>query len=136
MRLFDRMAVAGNILSSDACSMLSAMERFRFMESGLSLIGGSGHSTESFRDSDGRGICCSSLAASEIISMLDWPVGSVIDPVMFSRDVGCPRSRPLTAVKPWDGIVVSNAQPDPEVLRCSGGDLFNSSKICLIESIR
>jgi len=48
MRRFGESAPANVELSPDGCSIVSVMRRFRLADSGLCLMTGSGHSTESF----------------------------------------------------------------------------------------
>lgn len=134
MRLFDD-KIAGSVISSDGCSMVSAIDRLRFAVSGLCFIGASAHSTESFRIPDLLELFWLSFVESEVVVTSEMPDGSEVAPVMTAGYEGCLRCRSLTAVNPCAGILVSQEQPDPEVLWCSGGDLFSSSEICLIGSM-
>lgn len=89
--------------------MLSVINRFRLAVSGLSLMAGSGHNTESFLVEvclDGWiSILCGS---ADVPLALDLRFGSFDGSIKASEDVAdCLGSDPLTAVNPWAGITFS-----------------------------
>ena len=117
MRLLGDRATADVGLSRCECSMLSVINRFRLAVSGLSLMAGSGHSTESFLVE----VCLDGwisilFGSAGVPSKLDLECGSLDGSIKASEDaVSCLGSDPLTAVNPWAGIAFSIEYRRPEL---------------------
>ena len=117
MRLLGDSATADVGLSRCECSMLSVINRFRLAVSGLSLIAGSGHNTESFLVEVCLDGWVSMLFGSAGIPLaLDLRCGSFDGSVKASETTAdCLGSDPLTAVNPWAGIAFSMEYRRPEI---------------------
>jgi hypothetical protein len=97
--------------------MLSVINRFRFAVSGLSLMAGSGHNTESFLVEvclDGwRSILFGSADVPLALALRCGSFDGSIKP--SEEEAGCLGSNPLTAVNPWAGIAFSIEYRRPEL---------------------
>jgi len=116
IRLLGESATADAGLSRCVGSMLSIINRFRLAVSGLSLMAGSEHNTESFLiegclDDWMSTMVGSSGGPSELVLRC----GSFDGSIKASEDTAdCLRSNPLTAVNPWAGIALSIEYRRPE----------------------
>ena len=116
MRLFGDSASPDAGLSRCECSMFSVINRFRLAVSGLSLMAGSGHNTESFRVE----VCLDGwtsilFGSADVPLMLDLECGSVDGSIKASEGAAdCLGSDPLTEVNPWAGIALSIEYRRPE----------------------
>ena len=97
--------------------MLSVINRFRLSVSGLSLMAGSGHNTESFLVA----VCLEGwvsmlFGSADIPLALDLRCGSFDGSIKASETAAkCRGSDPLTAVNPWAGIAFSMENRQPEI---------------------
>jgi len=138
MRLLGDIATADVGLSRCACSRLSVIIRFRLAVSGLSLMAGSGHNTESFLVE----LCLDGwisilFGSADVPLTMDLECGSLDGSIKASEDtVSCLGSDPLTAVNPWAGIAFSMEYRRPELRSWSAGDRFSSSTIDRIGSLQ
>ena len=109
MRLLGDSATADVVLSRCEFSILSVINRFLLAVSGLSLMAGSGHNTESFLVEVCLDGWISILFDSANVPLtLDLRCGSFDGSIKASEDTAvCLGSIPLTAVNPWAGIAFS-----------------------------
>lgn len=138
MRLLGDRATADVGLSRCECSMFSVINRFRLAVSGLSLMAGSGHNTESFLVE-----VCLDGWISILFGSPDVPLALVLRCGSFDGSIRASEgatnslgSDPFTAVNPWAGIAFSMEYRRPEVRSWSAGDRFSSSTIDRIGSLQ
>ena len=116
MRLLGDRATADVGLSRWECSMLSVINRFRLAVSGLSLMVGSGHNTESFLvEACLDGWKSILFGSADVPLTLDLECGPLDGSIKASEGAAdCLGSNPLTAVNPWAGIALSIEYRRPE----------------------
>lgn len=117
MRLLGDSAIVDVGLSRCECSMLSVIIRFRLAVSGLSLMAGSGHNTESFRvDVCLDGWTSILFGSADVPLTLDLKYDSLDGSIKASEGAAdCLGSDPLTEVNPWAGIALSIEYRRPEI---------------------